>query len=914
MGMPRRFLALALVVSVLLAIAPAPGPARAAAAPVESFRFAHITDSHVGTGGSSNGTASVMAALAALQPAPALVINGGDVTETGARSEYDAFDRASAALGNIPVYAIPGNHDGRWYDVGKADFRRRYGPTYRSFDHGGVHFVLLDVTVDAEAFGHFSPAMLNWLRDDLTKVGTDTPVLVFTHHPVAYPPQRFIDNDDDLLAVLAPYNVAALFSGHGHLNLRWQLNGIPQFMTAAALDGGYKVIDVSPTGLTISNGGPGGLTPLATIPLPLMTAKGSLAITQATQSGGQLQVTAQAADLPAGAAVWAAVDRGAWRPLSASGDTWQGSLPLASLPPGTHRLHVYATAEPVLPGRQMTDKQWVAADLGAGWFAFQEFQTSGSDLLWQVKLDGPVQGEVAADSAFAYAGAGDGAVYALQAQTGSQAWRTDLGAPVTAGVTLWNGKVLAATIAGDVAALNPSDGSVLWRWRAPGPVLSQPVGSGDAVYVGDAAGGVAALDAATGTLRWRTPVGAAVRAAVRVADGSVFAGAWDGKAYALDVDTGRVLWSQRLQNSVYFSPANAPPLYYRGRVYFTTSLVAGKSLFAVDARNGHIDWTAATPVGYSAPALVGGMVAVTTVGGWVHRFDPLTGKEGQAFGADADVYDASAVPVGGAVVTGSMSGQYIALDPTSGKTLWRFAAGDGWQFSRVVQAGGNVYAGNLSGLVTAIGAAVPAATPLTWGAPGAPADAGASGAGTFPNLDGHWAQPYLRLLAAMGVSGRDGLNVRAGAPATRAEWATLVARYLGLQGPGAGFKSKLTDIQGNWAASSILALEEQGIMVGEVQPDGRSRFRPDSNVSRAEAVAVLGRILQRKAPLGSFHTSFTDLGDHWATAAVAAMEQAGLVKGETMADGSRRFWPQRPVTEGESAALLVRLALGRDIN
>ena len=60
-----------------------------------------------------------VAAAAALKPAPDCVVVTGDLADAGLPEEYGEVSAALAAL-PMPVYLIPGNHDRRETDAGRA--------------------------------------------------------------------------------------------------------------------------------------------------------------------------------------------------------------------------------------------------------------------------------------------------------------------------------------------------------------------------------------------------------------------------------------------------------------------------------------------------------------------------------------------------------------------------------------------------------------------------------------------------------------------------------------------------------------------------------------------------------------------------------------------------------------------------
>ena len=206
------------------------------------FRFVHITDTHLTASANVEPIKQLVSEVNIMDPKPAFVIDTGDITEAGRPEEFASFLGATTGL-SVPFYSTTGNHDVRWSPLGKEAFQSAFKKLYQSFDHNGFHFLLLDSTVLLEHWGHFDDAQLKWLEGDLKKMKKDTPVLVFFHHWVGRE-NPVVDNEDSLLRVLAPYNVVAMFVGHGHSDLHWKVNGIQCFMARGLYQGSYNLVDV----------------------------------------------------------------------------------------------------------------------------------------------------------------------------------------------------------------------------------------------------------------------------------------------------------------------------------------------------------------------------------------------------------------------------------------------------------------------------------------------------------------------------------------------------------------------------------------------------------------------------------------------------------------------------------------------
>jgi 3',5'-cyclic AMP phosphodiesterase CpdA len=113
------------------------------------------------------------------------------------------------------VRFIPGEHDAA-LDNGKA-FKEFFGATNYTFEHKGVHFIVLDNVSDPGA--QLGDAQLAWLADDLKKQANDARIVVFTHRPLfdLYPQWDWATRDGaKAVDLLMPYYNVTVFYGHIH--------------------------------------------------------------------------------------------------------------------------------------------------------------------------------------------------------------------------------------------------------------------------------------------------------------------------------------------------------------------------------------------------------------------------------------------------------------------------------------------------------------------------------------------------------------------------------------------------------------------------------------------------------------------------------------------------------------------------
>ncbi|MDM5195858.1 S-layer homology domain-containing protein [Bacillus hominis] len=104
------------------------------------------------------------------------------------------------------------------------------------------------------------------------------------------------------------------------------------------------------------------------------------------------------------------------------------------------------------------------------------------------------------------------------------------------------------------------------------------------------------------------------------------------------------------------------------------------------------------------------------------------------------------------------------------------------------------------------------------------------------------------------------------------------------------------DVPG-WAEESVTYLVNKKVITG--MPDGT--FSPNNVLSRAEAATIMAKILGLEVKEGDKPT-FIDSKDTWASSYIAAVEKAGVIKGE----GNGKFNPYGQMTRAGMATMLVQ--------
>ena len=220
----RDFLKLAGIGGVGVVLSSAlPGMARAHAE--DDFFFLQLSDTHWGFEGAPNPDAKgtlpkTIAAVNSLEQRPDFIIFTGDLTHTTdnpveRRRRMTEFKQIVGELKAKTVRFMPGEHDAS-LDNGKA-FQEFFGKTHYTFDHKGVHFIVVDNVSDPRAL--IGDEQLAWLAADLKRLPAEAPIVVFTHRPLfdLAPLWDWATRDGaKAIQLLMPFKNVTVFYGHIH--------------------------------------------------------------------------------------------------------------------------------------------------------------------------------------------------------------------------------------------------------------------------------------------------------------------------------------------------------------------------------------------------------------------------------------------------------------------------------------------------------------------------------------------------------------------------------------------------------------------------------------------------------------------------------------------------------------------------
>lgn len=470
------------------------------------FRFAQVTDTHVG---GATGAEDLRRTVADLNKQKDIdfVILSGDVTEFGSDEELALAKQILDSL-QLPLYIIPGNHDSNWSESGANSFRNVFGAETFFFKHKGYQFVGTTSGPNMRMSpGQIPRENLVWL-DSVFKANPDKdlPLISINHYPL----DSSLNNWFELVDRLQGRNVQLALCGHGHINKLYNWDDIPGVMArsnlrAKELVGGYNIITLTGDSVFFQVRRPQGETEKYWLKLPLgkVDFKGnyprpSYVVNQSTKAK----------------LLWEYQDHGD----IGAGVTSDGK-----------RIFTANTVGEVY-----------ALDINTG------------KRLWSFKTGGKVYATPEVFNGTVVVGSTDHHIYGLDAKTGEKKWEIQTNKAVLGSAAIAEGNAYLGDSDGVFRCIRVSDGQVLWTFNeVKGYVSTKPTIADGKVIFGSWQNGFYALDLKTGANIWDWSSGATNRmfsaAACYpvVANNRVFIVAPDRFMTALDLKTGKQVWRDK---------------------------------------------------------------------------------------------------------------------------------------------------------------------------------------------------------------------------------------------------------------------------------------------------------------------------------------------------------------------------------
>jgi predicted MPP superfamily phosphohydrolase len=233
------------------------------------YRFVFITDMHLQP--ERNAPQGFQKAIDKINELnPDFVLTGGDnimdalgVDKDRMNLQFNLLD-SMLKFFKMPVYTTMGNHDvfGIYPksgieqtdpEYGKVVYENKFAKRYYSFDHKGVHYLILDgISINEEKrkyYGRVDSEQMEWIKSDLSGVDKKTPIVVSIHIPLmtvfgqiiqsattANDSSYVIANGKEVIELFKDYNLKLVLQGHLHFYEEISLYGAT-FVTVGALSG-----------------------------------------------------------------------------------------------------------------------------------------------------------------------------------------------------------------------------------------------------------------------------------------------------------------------------------------------------------------------------------------------------------------------------------------------------------------------------------------------------------------------------------------------------------------------------------------------------------------------------------------------------------------------------------------------------
>jgi hypothetical protein len=167
----------------------------------------------------------------------------------------------------------------------------------------------------------------------------------------------------------------------------------------------------------------------------------------------------------------------------------------------------------------------------------------------------------------------------------------------------------------------------------------------------------------------------------------------------------------------------------------------------------------------------------------------------------------------------------------------------------------------------------------------------------------YWGYAAISSLSSKGiVSGYPDGSFKPEASITRAEFATMLVKALGLDTTGT--TGQFTDVTtGSWYNGAVNAAVHDGLVSGT----GDSLFAPNALITREQMAVMVSKALGNKAPatVGTELNAYSDKSavSSWAMSGMTEAVKAGIVSGMT----AGTLAPKADATRAQAAAMIFKM-------
>lgn len=554
----------------------------------QTLRFAHITDTHIGSNLSDEDLLRTVTDINA-QPDISFVLLSGDVTEFGSDEELHQAKAIMDQL-NKPWYVVPGNHDSKWSESGNNSFVRIFGGEEFVFEKAGFLFIGTASGPNMRmAPGLVPREQVVFLDSVLSNMpDPDQPIISVNHYPL----DESLSNWYVITDQLKTRNIKAALLGHGHSNKLFNFEGIPGVMGRSNLrakkdTGGYNLATIERDTLFYAERTPGGKTHPVWCKVPL--------------NGPNLRKDTVSWPRPDYSVnnIYPQVKR-AWE-IREDSDIGTG-IACAG------QTAVYATTAGTVTARSLQN----------------------GELKWRYQTAGKIYSTPAVAQGRVVCASTDSTIFCLDLLSGEQIWKVRTGKAIVASPVIDGSDVYIGSSEGIFRSLNLKSGKLNWAFKGvKNFVECRPLVYADKVYFGSWGNTFYALNKKTGSLKWkrekhtnRMLSPAAVWSVA--AGGKIFIVAPDRHMAALDAQTGREIW-----DSGQYSCRESIGISADGELVYIKNMTEGNvDAFYSKAGEQQLAWECKAGLGYEiAPSPVTeteDLVFVPTATGLICAIDKET--------------------------------------------------------------------------------------------------------------------------------------------------------------------------------------------------------------------------------------------------------------------------------------------------
>jgi outer membrane protein assembly factor BamB/predicted phosphohydrolase len=547
----------------------------------QTFRFAHVTDTHVG---GSTGAEDLIRTVDDINQLTDVdfVILSGDVTEFGSEKELLEAKSILSKL-NKPCYITPGNHDSKWSESGNNDFVRILGAEGYSFEKNGFLFIGTASGPNMRmAPGLVPREQMVFLESSLKNMKDPKQPIIFINH---YPLDESLSNWYEVIELLKTRNIQVSLLGHGHSNKPFNFEGIPGVMGRSNLRakneiGGYNLVTVTKDTLYYAERTPG----IKTLP------------------------------------VWCKVPLGIKNYQSESGKWPRPDFSINDKYPQVNVKWQFQDQSDIGTGISASGKLAVYANTKGEVVAVQ---SKSGKVEWRFVTSGKIYSTPAISGNLVVCASTDNHIYCLNLRTGKLVWKLATQKTIVASPAIDRETVFIGSSDGVFRAITLETGRLKWQFDGvKNFVESKPLVYDGAVYFGSWGNTFYALDQHNGQILWKREKYAnrmLSPAAVWpvAANGKIFIVAPDRRMTALDAKTGNEIW-----DSGEYSCRETIGISANGQHVYIKNMTEGHVLaFSTEASVQEMVWDCPADLGYEiGPSPIvesGDLVFVPTCNGVV---------------------------------------------------------------------------------------------------------------------------------------------------------------------------------------------------------------------------------------------------------------------------------------------------------